>query len=210
MAGSNISDGIKGKACFDERESNVPAGYGDNKIVLMARDPWTLYAYWEIREDVETGLKRGIVDRGLVPQKSILRLYDITKNVEVSSAKITRELELKNFSRSWYINGLSAERHWLLDIGIVCTTGEFFCLARSNVVCSPADRMSDICDEEWMCPADLYYKMFAVAGGYDIGKSSLEIKGLIDKHLADWRSSGGMSSESFWSADLFDNKRKKE
>ena len=36
----------------------LPSAYGDNKIVLMVRDPWWLYAYWEISAAKHDEVKR--------------------------------------------------------------------------------------------------------------------------------------------------------
>ena len=57
--------------------------------------------------------------------------------------------------------------------------------------------MSDIIDEEWMCPDDLYYKMFAATGGFDIGTSSMEMQESMQQYLEEWVSSGGTSSGEF-------------
>ncbi|MCM8781974.1 MAG: DUF4912 domain-containing protein, partial [Candidatus Omnitrophica bacterium] len=32
-------------------EFRFPAGYGDNRIVIMVRDPWWVFAYWEITSE---------------------------------------------------------------------------------------------------------------------------------------------------------------
>ncbi|HVN67357.1 MAG TPA: DUF4912 domain-containing protein, partial [Candidatus Sulfotelmatobacter sp.] len=33
-----------------EKLFEFPAGYGDNRIVLMVRDPYWLYTYWEVND----------------------------------------------------------------------------------------------------------------------------------------------------------------
>jgi len=171
---------------------DIPSGYGDNKIVLMVRDPWALFTYWEISKDVEDAVKDKISRRGLTPAKSVLRVYDVTD--DPASSTPDQEFELKNWASNWYIHTGATGRKWLVDIGITTTTGEFFCLARSNVVASPRYGMSDIYDTEWACPEDLFYKMFAIAGGYGIGKSSMEMREIIERNLREWISSGGVSS----------------
>ena len=32
----------------EAKSFRFPAGYGDNKIVLLVRDPWWIFTYWEI------------------------------------------------------------------------------------------------------------------------------------------------------------------
>ncbi len=36
---------------------DLPAGYGENKIVLQVRDPWWLHSYWEVTADKWDSLK---------------------------------------------------------------------------------------------------------------------------------------------------------
>ena len=44
-----------------ERPFDVPEYYGDNKITLMVRDPWTIFSYWETSDDVENKIKDKIL-----------------------------------------------------------------------------------------------------------------------------------------------------
>jgi hypothetical protein len=38
---------------FEEgRGFELPSGYGDNKILLLVRDPYWVYSYWEISPPV--------------------------------------------------------------------------------------------------------------------------------------------------------------
>ncbi|MBF0493981.1 MAG: DUF4912 domain-containing protein [Candidatus Omnitrophica bacterium] len=186
---------------------HIPSYYGDNKLVLLVRDPWTIFSYWEVRKDVEDGIRKKINDRGLIAEKSLLRVYDITDCASVLEAKNKFDFELRGWIESWYVHTNAPGRTWVAEIGIMCTNGEFFPIARSNQVTAPAYGMSDTSDDRWMCPEDLYYKMFAIAGGYGIGKSSLSIKEIIQRHLKEWMSSGGLLSWFFGSASLFSKRR---
>ncbi len=172
---------------------DLPRTYGDNKIVLMVRDPGTIYAYWEIKSEVETSVRETIREKGLAPSKSVLRVYDVTQSGSDSNPKVVCDFELKGWVDNWYIHVGNPGRAWMAAVGILCSTGEFFSLARSNAVRTPADRMSDVCDEDWMCPEELYYRMFAAAGGDEAAGSSLELKELIGRHLKKKLFSGGLT-----------------
>ena len=37
----------------ERKQFRFPPGYGDNKIVILVRDPWWIFTYWEIRQDKE-------------------------------------------------------------------------------------------------------------------------------------------------------------
>ena len=189
-----------------ERKYHLANAYGDNRISLLVRDPWTLYSYWEIKREVEDSVRNRIGERGLTPEKSVLRVYDVTgKSIDEGVAPAF-DFELRDWVNTWYIHTGNHGRAWMVEVGILCTNGEFFCLARSNVVTTPVYGMSDTVDDQWKCPEDLFYKMFAVAGGHDIGKSSLMMREQLERHLREWLFSGergiGISSAMFGSASF--------
>ncbi len=188
---------------FTARSYSIPPGYDDNKVVLMVRDPWTIFSYWEVKKEYEEKIKREIHSKGFEIQKSILRVYDVTDGESDLDSKVAFCFDLRDWADRWYIHCGSDGRRWLVDVGIMCTNGAFFCLVRSNVVETPRHAMSDVFDYDWMCPEELYYKMFAVTGGFDVGKSSMEMKEMIERHLKSWVTSGGVGSWMFGGASSF-------
>ncbi|MFA6549454.1 MAG: DUF4912 domain-containing protein, partial [Candidatus Margulisiibacteriota bacterium] len=117
-----------------------PQGYGDNKAVLMVRDPYWLFTYWELRhkEKAEAQEKAG---RGAC---ECLRLY---KNDVVCF-----DIEIGGMANNWYVSVPEAGASYWIEIGFRSPDGRFFAVVRSNVVATPLDRMSDMIDEEWMIP----------------------------------------------------------
>ena len=117
-------------------KSDIPQTYGDNKIVLMIRDPKTLYAYWETPKEAEEELKEKIKEKGLVAVKRILRIYDVTGPGE----KAAFDFEVEEGTASWYVNADNSGRRWIAEVGLLCETGEFFYLARSNPTLASSGR----------------------------------------------------------------------
>jgi len=185
-----------------QEEFQFPAVYGDNKIVAMVRDPWWLYSYWEIAPERERQVLGKISRKGLKAVRTVLRVYDVTgieSTLNEKSAHIFFDIELKDFANTWYVNVGTPNRSWIIDIGIVANTNEFFLLARSNCVKTPRFGMSEVIDEEWMCQEDEYWKMFGLSGGFDFGKASLSLKKMFKKRLLEQVSSGSISS---WSSPM--------
>ena len=191
-----------------ERVFDIPQNYGDNKVVLMVRDPWTVFSYWEIKKEVEENVRSIIKSKGLKASKSVLRVYRVSGPDSDPVLNVTNEIELRGWATSWYIHVDETGNEWIADVGILCSNGEFFCLARSNRVRTPSNVMSEVSDQDWMCPEELYYKMFAVSGGHDVGQSSIELAEHMERHLKKWLSSGGVTSGMFSSSDIFNKKRK--
>ena len=179
----------------DTKAFRLPPGYGDNRIVILARDPWWIFAYWEIRKDKEEDAIRKIESSGEVVQKSILRVYDITDvNFNGRNAHSYFDVDLKGLANNWYINVGSPDRSWIIEIGIVSNKGNFHVLARSNTIKTPAFGMSDSLDAEWVMPEENYWKMFGLSGGFGVGKGSLEVREMLKKRLEEQITSGGISS----------------
>ena len=179
----------------ERKQFRFPQGYGDNKIVLLVRDPWWLFTYWEVRKDREEEIVRKMEKFGETPQKSILRAYDITGvNFNGRNARSFFDIDLKGLASNWYINVNLPDSSWIVDIGIVSNKGNFYLLARSNVVRTPRFGMSDQLDAEWMAPEDEFWKMFGLSGGMGIGKGSLEVREMFKKRLEEQITSGGISS----------------
>ena len=177
------------------KQFRFPPGYGDNKIVVLARDPWWIFAYWEIGRDKEEEAIGRIRSSGDSPPKSILRVYDVTNiNFNAKNARSFLDIELNGIATNWYINVNLPERTWIVDIGIVTNKGDFHTLARSNVIKTSRFGMSDQLDAEWMMPEEEYWKMFSLSGGFGVGKGSLEAREMIKKRLEEQITSGGMSS----------------
>jgi hypothetical protein len=179
----------------EKRQFRFPSGYGDNKIIILARDPWWIFAYWEITRAREEELLGRISNDGDEAVKSVLRVYDVTDvSFNGANANSHFDIDLKGLATNWYINVGSPDRCWVVDIGIVTRRGKFYLLARSNQVKTPRYGMSDSLDAEWMMPEDEYWKMFGLSGGFGIGKGSLEVRELFKKRLEEQISSAQISS----------------
>jgi hypothetical protein len=178
-----------------DRQWRFPPGYGDNRITILARDPWWIFSYWEIRRDKEEEAVRKIEASGDAVARSILRVYDVTDIVfNGRNAHAYFDIDLRGLANSWYINVNQPDRAWVVEIGIISKKGAFHPLARSNSVKTPRFGMSDQLDAEWAMPEEDYWKMFSLSGGFGVGKGSLEVREMIKRRLEEQISSGGISS----------------
>jgi len=83
-----------------------------------------------------------------------------------------------------------------VEVGVRTREGRFFMLVRSNVVRTPRFGVSDVLDEEWMLPDELYWKLFGMSG---LGrqKSSLDVREILERYLKSVVSSERPSSVGF-------------
>lgn len=179
---------VKKREPVPPKRQELPDNYGDNHIYLMVRDSHWLYAYWEIQKDHQEkylALLGGEWSR----VKSILRVYDTTSEKERPGYF---DIFLEGLANHWYIHA-RPNRSFVIEIGLLHNDGRFVVLARSNEQTTPRDGMSEILDEEWM--GIDFDKMYALSGGFEVGKSSLELKKLMEKRLWGAISSGSGVSQ---------------
>ena len=135
---SSFTIANKRKKLFNNYVKGLPKKYGDNKIVLMIRDPYTLFTYWEINDEQINKIKLEIKKRNLSIKNIIIRLYKIGKD---NSLSIFDDYVLDLDMDHYYINDLIPGYKWIIDIGILTNDKSFFSLSKSNVVQTPLNRI---------------------------------------------------------------------
>jgi len=177
---------------WEEMPTEIPVSYGDNRIVVLVRDPWWLHAYWEVSPQQVTRGKQAL---GLSePVKTVLRVYDVTGcDFTGNNANASFDIELTGMASNWYIHVGQPNASYCVDIGLVSPQGQFYTLARSNAVTTPRDKMSDVVDEKWMSTKGQAEKMYALSGGFRVGAGSLELRQLMEERLKQEISSGAWS-----------------
>ena len=122
----------------DQELGDLPAGYGESRIVLMPRDPQWTYAYWDIANDHKEELRR----QGGI--QLALRIYDVTDiNLEYQSPHSIQEYPSDELAREWYLPIPVSDRDYVVDIGYRCADGRWLVLARSTPVHVPPVYPSD-------------------------------------------------------------------
>ncbi len=148
----------------------LPSQYGVDKMVLMVRDPWWLYTYWEIKQETVERLKSELKDE-FYKAKRTLRIYDISNIIfNGSNANSFFDIEIHEFANNWYIDTAGPGRSWCVDLGLQLSDGRFITILRSNAVQTPLDGPSWITDEEWMVPDDMFARLYGMGSGQ--GRSS--------------------------------------
>ncbi len=122
----------------DDHLGDLPDGYGENRIVLLPRDPQWCYAYWDISNEAKEKLRR----QG--GQQLALRLYDVTDiDFNYQSPHSVQEYFCEEVASEWYLPIPVSERDYILDIGYRCFDGRWLVLARSLPVRVPPVYPSD-------------------------------------------------------------------
>ena len=170
-----------------------PPHYGATRVVLLVRDPYWMHAYWEITEETIEAIKASIGHDAFYRSKMVIRVKDVT-DCPADKAKSWFDIEVTYGANNWYINISADNRSYCVEIGYKTPDDSFVSVAQSNNVHVPRSGVSNVLDESWSSIEE-YDRMYALSGGlHAIGKSSAELKEMMEKRLQEWISSGIPSS----------------
>lgn len=187
---------------------DLPGGYNKDRIVCMVRDPYWLHCYWEVtRQAIQRA--EAALGQGWHGARPILRVLDITSRDTTSiSETIVKDIDIHGGVNNWYIDVQMPPKSYRVDLGYISRSGQFYAIARSNVVTTPRAGVSDVLDENWadidQAKAD---RIYAMSGGFDPTASSLELKQLFEERLR--RPMGSPAVTSFGSGALQFGKQRK-
>lgn len=132
-------------ADVDEGLADLPAGYGESRVVLMPRDPQWAYTYWDVPNEHKEQL------RWQGGQQLALRIYDVTDiNIEYQSPHSIQEYPCDELAREWYLPIPVSDRDYVVDIGYRCVDGRWLVLARSAPVRVPPVYPSDWIEDHFV------------------------------------------------------------
>ncbi len=157
--------------------TDLPTSYGDTKIVLLPRDPWWCFAYWEIGEQTKQEIKNLYGEN----VKYVIRVYDVTNviNFDGKNANKYFDIEINPLANNWYINVAETNRSWCVDLGLITPDGKFIVVARSNIVMMPRYGVSPLTDEQWAVLQREFERLLELSGVSMIGKGSFDIAKLM-------------------------------
>jgi hypothetical protein len=142
---------------FEEREglAPVPAGYANDRVVALAKDPHTLWVYWDLNpETVQRG--RG----GMAAPVAALRLH--RNGVEA------RRFEVMLESRNFYLNGLEPGQVYRVEVCWISGAEVRIIKSSREVRLPPAGPSPRIADRFVHVPWDLSLR--------ELDLASLEVK----------------------------------
>ncbi len=175
-------DQVTATIAQEKPQYNLPIRYNDNRIAIMPRDPWWIYAYWDITQDKIDEVINSIPFGERKDLKWVLRVHDVSGIADFNgdNSRYFYDLDINFEANNWYLNVNKPESSWCVEIGLINAWGKFFLVARSNIIMTPYFGISDIIDEEWALSDEEYYRLL---GLYDMGLSSMQKKKRIQEMM---------------------------
>jgi hypothetical protein len=133
----------------------IPTSYPGNRLILMVKDPWWLYAYWDLEPQTERAARAQLLPNEVAGLRTILRVYDVTHRAfpgEPSQGVF--DIALSGLANNWYLHTNGPNRSFVVELGLLTNAGRFLPMLRSNPVTAPRDGPSEVVEAEWAPPAD--------------------------------------------------------
>ena len=124
-------------------EYPIPEYYNVDTLKFMPVDPSKEYAYWEISDHTFNKVKSQLrlSHGGLFLKVYLKNESNVTEAASVSVERVG----------NWYFNIYAPDVEMWSELGMIDSNGAFHSILKSNTVKMPADKVSDIVDEEtWM------------------------------------------------------------
>ncbi|MFA5976245.1 MAG: DUF4912 domain-containing protein [Elusimicrobiota bacterium] len=128
----------------------LPENYGDDRLIILPRDPNWFFAYWEITPERANQIRREHGSDIWENATLVMRVYDLSSTSDRTETASYFDVELNKQSRQWYVKVEKSGRFYIVDLGLRWPDGRFISILRSNCIQLPMGRVSDITDAEWM------------------------------------------------------------
>lgn len=155
-----------------DTEKEIPRYYGEDRLVLLPRDPFCMYAYWEIslptREKVFGSWDES--DRNEAVLSLRVFRHDRDKKGSVESFYDHR---VGDDTDNWYINVNHADNFYHAELGWILPGGIFHSVLKSNIIRTPRDSISNIIDENWKLPDWKSRRLFRRISLYHLSSAEL-------------------------------------
>src|SRR5262249_8635302 len=116
----------------------LPETYGDNRLVILPRDPLWFFAYWDATTDKIFALRDHVGHDMWQKGQAVLRVYDVTGvSSDPSQAHGFFDVDVSFDARRWYIHVPETGRSYVVELGFRFPDGRFLALLGSNRITLP-------------------------------------------------------------------------
>jgi uncharacterized protein len=162
VADAKYFTGSEQQAASGADWSELPASYGDDRIVLLTRDPFVAHAYWEA---TPARIERERSWFGW-DSKLAVRIYDVTGvQFDGRNAIGYYDQEVPDRTGNWYFDLGRPSHSFCAEIGLLTPEGRFLTIARSNYITMPRDGVSDVIDDDWLLVDEEFWKLYGYPDG---------------------------------------------
>lgn len=160
-----------------------PVVKGQDRLILMVRDPYWLHAHWDITRQSVDRAKASLAENWHTV-KPILRLLKMDDSGTTSNAEtVARDIEIHGGVRNWYIEVDNPPSRFRMLMGYITAGERFYELARSNTVITPAPGGKSATDDHWADIAKDAEHIYAMSGGYGDDTQTGDLTEVFEEQL---------------------------
>lgn len=153
-----------------------------DRVILTVNDPYWLHVMWELSahsvQRAEAALKQDWYGAKLT-----IRLWDVTSQDTTSTYETPlQDIPVEEDGHNWYIHVSQPSRMYRVDIGYMSRRGEFFVLARSNVVTTPKTGTPEALDAGWETDPRKAERIAAMSTGFE-SSAHPQLKAIFEERL---------------------------
>ena len=129
---------------------DLPRAYGRDRVVLLPRDPWWIFAYWEITPATRDEALRafGVEATGA---QMILRVHDLTASADTAEGDVPSiDVEVPSATGGRYVDVGRPGITSYAELGLRTPAGRFVPLVRSNTLHVPPSQASPDATVSWL------------------------------------------------------------
>ncbi|MBI3306985.1 MAG: DUF4912 domain-containing protein [Candidatus Omnitrophica bacterium] len=145
----------------NQHSETLPYSYDQTLLVLMVRDPYWVYGYWDFSSQTWNWVQDFL--RREPTSQTVLRVHNLERG---DFTDLDVRLEAKN----WYLNVGEPNTSFEAELGFIDSTGRFHLIVKSNRIRTPRDTPSEVIDKNW--DAGDFDEIYQLSGGGRTGKGS--------------------------------------
>ncbi|MCR4434794.1 MAG: DUF4912 domain-containing protein [Clostridiales bacterium] len=120
---------------YSQDTYHLPAGYNDSRIVLLARDPHCIFAFWEVSGDTRSHFIEEFGSELWDKSTPVLKVTNVSKNSSF-------HIRVNDFATNWYIRVEDSDSLYFAELGRMVSGRFFINIASSNYIATPSENVS--------------------------------------------------------------------
>jgi len=140
---------------------DLPENYNEDILVFMVRDPYWIFAYWNIKAETLRKLEEQVGSAVLGQARTIIKIYKGEHKENLTNAALHMEMDVSGPAHCWYIHLGQPDKCFYGILGFLTPGGEFIEIARSNSIQLPRDTIASQQDQKWMTSEETYERLLS-------------------------------------------------
>ena len=128
----------------------LPTSYGQTRLVVLAVDPYSVRAYWEVTPETLSDAAGATSKEEIDNAQAVLRFHDASLDFPANTSGNAFDIEIHLGVRSWYVPLWSPGQSYKVELGLKTASGRFVSLAWAKRVETPRAWPEPAIDERFM------------------------------------------------------------